>query len=89
MIPDVNQNYTNQNFVHFLAQNVPWIASNINSAPLAKMDDGKSDVTIISNGTGGGRIALTRYLLDSETGDFFNANGQLRENLHMHYLKTN
>jgi hypothetical protein len=52
------------------------------------MDDGNCDVTIISNQTNGGRCALVRYLLGSETGDYFDGRGQLNANLGMHYLKT-
>jgi hypothetical protein len=74
--------------LHFIAQNVPWIAKDVNSCPLATVDDGKSDVTLIATQTGGGRCALTRYLLGSESGDFFNPNGQINQNLGMHYLKT-
>ena len=71
-----------------MSQNVPWIAKDVNSCPLARIDDGKNDVTIISNLTNGGRCALIRYLLDSETGNYFDATGQLNANLGMHYLKT-
>jgi hypothetical protein len=56
---------------------------------MAKVDDGKCDVTIISNQTNGGRCALIRYLLGSDSGEYFDNNGQLNQNLGMHYLKTN
>ena len=55
---------------------------------MARPDDGKSDVTIISEETQGGRGSLARYLIGLDTGDYFNANGQLNPNLGMHYLKT-
>ena len=65
-----------------------WIATDIHSCPLAKLDDGKSDITLIATQTGGGRCALTRYLLGSDSGDYFNRQGQINNNLGMHYLKT-
>lgn len=67
---------------------MPWIAKDVNSCPLAKLNDGKCDITIISNETNGGRCALTRYLLNSETGSYFDNQGQINANAGMHYLKS-
>ena len=84
----MDSTYENHTFLHFVSQNVAWIATDMNSCPLAEIDDGKNDITIISQETNGGRVALARYLLNSETGDFFNNDGQIAANLAMHYLKA-
>lgn len=69
--------YTRNTFLHFVAQNVPWIAKDVNSCPLAKLDDGKNDVTVIATETQAGRCSLVRYLLGLDAGDYFNNTGQL------------
>ena len=68
--------------------NSGWLTKSDNACPLGKLDDGMNDVTLISTETMGGRCSLIRYLLNLDTGDYFNANGQLNPNLGMHYLKT-
>ena len=50
--------------------NVPWIASDVHTAPCSKLDDGKNDIVFMAEGAS--RIQLTKFLLAMETGDFFN-----------------
>ena len=56
------QTLINQDFMHFLACNTPWIGDKFNNSPLSKINDGQNDIVFLTFNNGG-TIRLARTLL--------------------------
>ena len=57
---------------------MPYVGENFKFAPLAKIDDGQTDILYLGDV---GRIPLVRVLLRQNSGNHIGAN-------HLHYIKT-
>ena len=64
--------------IYFAAINMPYVGENFKFAPLAKIDDGQTDILYLGDV---GRIPLVRVLLRQNSGNHIGAN-------HLHYIKT-
>lgn len=69
-LSQVNQHFINQNFQYFVAMNAPFVSFDNNIAPLSQLDDGCNDLVIL-RGQNGGRVRMTRMLLEMEKGAYF------------------
>ena len=67
----------NEDFVHFIACNTPFVASDFEMCPLSQINDGQNDIVFMTF-ENGSTIKLARYLLDMEKGDIFNQDGSIR-----------
>lgn len=72
-------------FNYVLIQNTPFIGKDINSAPLAHINDGYNDM-IIQLSTAG-RCRLGNLLIQQDGGTYFNADGTIKNTLGVQYSK--
>lgn len=68
-----------------LVQNTPFIGKDINSAPLAHINDGYNDL-IIQQSTAG-RCRLANLLIQQDGGTYFNEDGTIKNSLGLQYTK--
>ncbi len=76
----------NELYSYFTALNVAWIGESMQFAPKAQLDDGFSD--IIKMNSRAGRLNLAKQLINMDTGDYFDKNGDLNKNSGLEYIKT-
>ena len=72
-------------FNYVLIQNTPFIGKDINSAPLAHINDGYNDM-IVQQSTAG-RCRLANLLIQQDGGTYFNEDGTIKNSLGLQYSK--
>jgi diacylglycerol kinase family enzyme len=73
-------------YYYFIACNTPYLGENINCAPKSRLNDGFSDLIKIKNTAG--KYNLLKQLFNQDTGDYFNASGEIPFYTGLEYVKT-
>ena len=70
-----------------MACNTPFVAIDKEMSPLAKINDGQNDITMMTF-RNGSTYKLASFLIDMEKGNFFNQDGTVRnQELGIDYIK--
>lgn len=73
-------------FSYFWACKAPWTGETYHTAPKAKLDDGFCD--LIKMKRSAGKCNLLAQLLNQDNGDYYDQNGELRQDSGLEYVKT-